>query len=325
MDRTTLVGTALAVGLLLSACSPGDGSEMPEPLSAGERAQAVETGEQLDRLYRVVDAPSLDHLNASQLLARRREQTAMRDCMQEAGFDYGPQFNSGPAWTAEDMDAGFGAATWLSPPGDDMNWAVSRIDLLSYVKELVPDFRRFDRDAPDQGNPSRDAKRRCEGKADAAFVLFPPLREKLYGSLNDLVAPYDRELDKYYVGYRDCMDDAGFDVDAPFQIVEMLQSESYGKDLEPPGPGVEPNDAWLAMLERERAATAASNECSRPMFESGMYALSDALDDWEAQHAEELKQVSKDWDAMLAEALTYPEAEQVFVDLPPLLPDSTSH
>lgn len=323
-DRTTLVGTALAVGLLLSACGSGDGSQVPEPLSSEQRAEAVETGEQLDRLYRVIDAPSVDHLNASQLLARRGEQTAMRECMEEAGFAYGPVFNRGPSWTEEDMEGGFGAAMWLSPPGDDMNWALGQIDVLAYVRELVPNFRNFDLDVPLQEDPPKDVLRRCDGKAEAAFVLSPPLRDELYGSLNDMVAAFDRELDKYYVGYRECMGQAGFDVESPQQIVEMLQRESYGQDLVAPGPGVEANDAWLQMLERERAATAASNECSRPMFESGMYAMGDALDAWEAKHAEELKQVAKEWDAMLAEALTYPEAEQVFINLPRMLPDATT-
>ena len=69
---------------------------------------------------------------------------------------------------------------------------------------------------------------------------------------------------------------------------------------------------------------AASHECSRPLYESGMYAMGDALDEWETAHAEQLKQATKEWDAMLAKALTYPEAEQVFIDLPPLLPEPSN-
>ena len=316
--------TGVLVSVLLSACALGNAAApLPEPLTEAQRARAVETGDQLDQLFRAITAPSVDHVNASQLLARRGEQTAMRECMEEAGLAYGPSFNSGPSWTEEDMEGGFGAATWLSPHGDDMNWALDSIDLLAYVKELVPDFRNFDRDVPPQEETKDGVSRRCEAKADAAFVLFPPTRDELYGSLNEMVDGFDRDLDKYYVSYRDCMDEAGFDVDSPHQIVEMLQRESYRMNLVAPDPGVDANDAWLAMLERERAATAASNECSRPLFESGMYAMRDALDAWEAKHAEQLKQITKEWDAMLAEALTYPEANQVFIDLPPLLSDPT--
>jgi len=321
--QPTLLSATMGLAVLLSACGGGDGSQGPEPLSPGQRAEATETGEQLDRLYRVIAAPSLDHLNASQLFARRGEETAMRGCIEESGTAYGPSFNSGPSWTEEDMDAGFGAAIWLSPPGADMNWSLDSIDLLAYVKELVPNFRNYDRDVAPQEEPAKEDAGRCEAKADAAFVLFPPTHDELYGSLNEMVDDYDRDLDKYYVSYRDCMDEAGFEVDAPHQIVEMLQRESYRMNLVAPGPGVDANDAWLAMLARERAATAASNECSRPLYESGMYAMRDALDAWETKHAGQLKQVTKEWDAMLAEAVTYPEAEQVFIDLPPLLPDST--
>lgn len=325
MDRTIILGTAIAGALLLSACGTGESdSQMPEPLSSGERAEAVATADQLDQLYRTITAPSVDHLNAGQLLARRGEQTAMRDCLEKAGFEYGPTYNSGPTWTQEDMEGGFGAATWLSPPGDDMNWASDTIDRLAYVKEAIPDFRTFDQKVGSQEEPPKEVSRRCEAKAEAAFVLFPPTRDALYGSLNDMVAEYDRDMDRYYNGYGDCMGEAGFDIAAPAEIVEMLQRESYDEKLVAPGPDVEANDAWLSMLERERAVTAASNECSRPLFESGMYAMGDALDAWEAKHAEELQQVAKEWDAMVAEALSYPEAEQVFIQVPQLLPDTTT-
>ncbi|MFC7242130.1 hypothetical protein ACFQO7_06510 [Catellatospora aurea] len=89
-----------------------------------------------------------------------------------------------------------------------------------------------------------------------------------------------------------------------------LRREEAPIDGRPAGPGWVRAEAELTALYRDDA------ECRMPAYTAAMRLLSWRLDDWEAEHREQLDRIRADWERRLAEAARLPTE----ISLPPIAP-----
>ncbi|MEU2614838.1 hypothetical protein ABZ570_25110 [Micromonospora sp. NPDC007271] len=202
---------------------------------------------------------------------------------------------------------GTGAGRWLAPlRADSLGVAEQHQRLAPFANDDAPNpgFERLD--AKQQGDYLASLSR-CSPRV-AVDVNFPQSSHELNDKFLDMIASLEREPEVAEVAkqYEPCMRDAAAPASDYEDLITKIQ-ETVGQAA--PGEAAPRGAKWEAAVAKERAAAAADAHCRKPIRIIALQNAGPVIQQFATDHATELVQVQKDWDALVVQASQYPEGK----------------
>jgi hypothetical protein len=287
-----LTGFGLAAcGQQTTASVTAEGRVLSEP-----EAEAVE--EHADRLLAELSGDGSER-DAAGFLQFRQANAPVVSCMRAAGYDFRPAF--APVWTGYRPDGT--SAGWLGRLGQRPSEQALATADSAQAERAIAHAR--------PGAGYETALDRCIASTEGETIVdlghqpgVPEDSGELVSEFKEMVFEVDSKLPPIGL-YTSCMQREGLDYTVHADGEEGWQGlYLHLTALLPSAPvgGQAPSPAWRRYLELEHEALALDARCRDEQRRTGLSLLGPMLDNFEREHADDLRRSDQAWEDTLAEA-----------------------
>ena len=254
----------------------------PAPASGPPPVDVAAVAARLDDLTRRITGDA-DELRANYLVNYHRVEGGIKECMRARGQDYRmlPFVDFYRDFTDADVGFGDGRGSVL----DSLTGRGRR----GVLTELA--FARLERGGVHRERVQPYLAGCREKFGDRSYSDTDPPHPAVH-PLSDFPGLLDPGIAAVPPDYGTCMARRGHQVGP--ERLDFLFAPRYDR-ADAPADGERPGPAWTRGVAAAEAVLAADAECRRPAYEAAIRLVAARLDDWEAEHREQLAEIRAAW------------------------------
>ncbi|NUR59394.1 MAG: hypothetical protein HOV87_12100 [Catenulispora sp.] len=298
--RRTIGLTLAAAASAMLALTIGNTTASPKL----DPASATAADDRLQQLSERIGG-TVRQRRAGEILQYHQTQDHIKACMSTAGWDYTPPVFVDMYAGKQRLIMGTGAGRWMAPlTPNGLGIAEQHRRLAAFDQDNTPNPGYAKLSPADQDRYAA-ALTGCAPRVQRD-VNFPTKSHELNVLFLRMIDNAEKDPHVADLGktYGPCMAAAGTPAWDYEDLIAKTQQEigqAAPGNANPSGP------AWEKAVAHERTAAAADARCRATIRDAALTLVGPAADKFTSTYAADIEQAQQDWEALIAEAMKYPE------------------